>query len=324
MDSHIIVKKIMESAGISEDELKKKVLDKQKELSNLVSEEGAAYIIAKELGIELFKAKQTRLEVKNVIPGIRNLNLIARVVRKFEVREFERNMQKSRVANIILGDKTGTVRMSFWDDQVELLDRLETGQGIELSGAYTREDNRGMVEIRLSKQGQIKLLETCDIPQITNVSGSQRVNITEIKDAKNYEIRAAVVQLFGINNFYEVCPECGKRIKKDGECFKCPEHGEVKPKYAMVLSGVIDDGYNSMRFVAFRNAATDIAGIDSDKIAEIKDSFQDTADILGNEYIFTGNIRTNQMFNRKEFVVSDVKAVDVKEEVNKIINALNG
>ncbi len=50
-----IIEKIKEQSGLPEEEIKNKIKEKQRELYGLVSPEGAAHILAKELGIELVK-----------------------------------------------------------------------------------------------------------------------------------------------------------------------------------------------------------------------------------------------------------------------------
>ena len=50
-----IIQEISKSSGSSESEVKKKIEEKQLELSGLVSAEGAAYIVGKELGVNLLK-----------------------------------------------------------------------------------------------------------------------------------------------------------------------------------------------------------------------------------------------------------------------------
>ena len=51
-----ILAKIHEKAGISEEEIRKKIDDKITELSGMVSEEGAAHIIANSLGVKLIES----------------------------------------------------------------------------------------------------------------------------------------------------------------------------------------------------------------------------------------------------------------------------
>ena len=48
-----LVEKISEESGKDKDEIQERIEDKMKELSGLVSEEGAAHLIAKEEGVEL-------------------------------------------------------------------------------------------------------------------------------------------------------------------------------------------------------------------------------------------------------------------------------
>jgi len=326
MDFDTIVLKIMDKTGLPKEDINMKIVDKQAELSGLVSKEGAAYIIAKELGLDLFEKSNRRLEVKNVVPGIRNLNITVRIFRVFEPREFEYKGQKGRVANVILTDGTGTIRMSLWNEQCDQLDRLKPGMGIEIFGAYTKE-NQGKAEIRLSRRGGVKLLETCDLPEIdqqplSNAMG--RSLIRNMTDSGSYEIRAALVQLFETGAFYEMCPECSKRVKRDnGGPFKCAEHGDVDPSYMLILSGVVDDGSGNMRSVFFRDTALKLIGLDIDQALAIRDGFFEKLDVMGKEFIFSGQIRTNKMFNRKEFVINSVDEVDIKTEADKILNTLS-
>jgi ssDNA-binding replication factor A large subunit len=96
MDSNELVQKIIEKTGLSQEEVQKKILEKQRELSNLISKDGAAYIIAKELGLDILPKTKRRLEIKNVIPKITDLKLTARVIRVFEPREFKSKAGKKR------------------------------------------------------------------------------------------------------------------------------------------------------------------------------------------------------------------------------------
>jgi ssDNA-binding replication factor A large subunit len=326
MDYQDILQKIREKTNWPEEQVNQKITEKQKELSNLVSKEGAAYIIAKELGLDLFPKTKRRLEIRNVVPKIKSLDLSARIVRIFEPREFEKEGRKGKVANVILGDSTGSIRLSLWDDQTQIIESLKTGMAVETFGAYTKEDGMGGVEIRLSKKGGLKILQESDLPTIEELpkrtANAQRKSISNLKESEMCEIKAAVVQLFDSATFYEVCPTCGKRLIKEEKIFKCKIHGEVTAAYSMVVSGVVDDGTGNVRAVFFRNAAVQLTGMDIEKAREKGDSFLEDLDILGKEFILIGRARKNPMFNRIEFIVSEAKPVDPIFEANKILNSL--
>jgi len=325
MDFNELLQKIIEKTGSSQDEIQKKIIEKQQELSNLVSKEGAAYIIAKELGLDVFPKTKRRLEIKNVVPKIRDLKLSARVVRIFEPREFKgKNGKKGKVASIILGDESGNIRLSLWDDQTNIVEKLNPGMAVETFGAYTREDGVGGVELRLGNRGGVRILEQNELPTFDKIKRPEagRINISDLKEGEIAEIRASLVQMFETSIFYEICPQCGRRVAKEGNEFKCDEHGKVEPVKTIVLSGIIDDGTGNIRIVFFRDVALELIGMDIKKALENEESFFDNINILGKEFIITGKARKNKMFNRLEFVANSVKEVDPIEEANKIINML--
>jgi ssDNA-binding replication factor A large subunit len=325
MDFEEILRKIKDKGKLSDEEVQKRIIEKQRELSNLVSKDGAAYIIAKEMGIELFEKKEERrLQIKNIVPKIRVLNINARIVRIFPVKEFESKGRKGKVASLILGDESGTARLTLWDQQTDIVDKVKEGMAVEVFGGYTREDQRGGAEIRLSKSGGLKILENSDLPEVSQMqrpSAKAGSTIAELKEGDTAEIRAAVVQLFETNFFYTVCPECGKRVTKDND-YTCPDHGKVEPKKNIVLSGVVDDGTGNIRAVFFRDNALKLAGMTMDEVLEREDSLFDDLDVLGREFMITGRVRSNKMFKRLEFVANDVRGVDMEAQVNKLINNL--
>lgn len=336
MELDAVLQRITATTGVNSDELEKRIVDKQRELSGLVSREGAAYIIAKEFGLDLFNKPKRRVEVKSMVPGLKNVSINVRILRIFEPRQFERAGVKSAVANVILGDGTGNVRLSLWDKQIEILKQLQPGLAIEVFGAYTKDDGRGGTEIRLSKRGGLKVLPQSDLPTVDKIKAvvqeaSQRADLSALKEGGLFEVRAAVVQLFDSNPFYEVCPTCGTRIRKETitegvrqyMVFKCSQHGEVQPSQALVLSGVIDDGTANIRAVWFREAAYNLIGMSQDAAAQHKDNLLESLDVLGKEFIMVGRVKKNKMFSRLEFIVNNVKPVELKHETEALINELN-
>ncbi len=309
-----IIEKIISVTQQTKEEANKRILDKQRELSMLVSIEGAAYIVAKELGLDLMEKTSHKLQIKNMIAGMRSLTLSATVVKVMPLREFERNGKKSKVANIILGDETGTARLSLWDEQTGLLGQIKENTVVEIKGGYTREDSMGGIEVRLGRQPYIKQVEQEPIKVELKKAD---VPISKIREGGTYEIRAALVHVFDSNPFYEVCPQCGSRIKMPE--FKCAEHGEVRPAYAMVVSGVIDDGTANTRIVFFRESAEKVFGMKTLDALAKKATLFETLENLGKEFVFSGRVRKNQLFERLEFITSDFRPANPKEEAARIL-----
>ncbi len=329
-----IIEKICEHTGIDEDKVKKMILEKQDELSGLVSEEGAAYIVARELGVNLIRETKRQLKIKNIIPGLRSVDLVARVVKIMEPREFERNGKSGKVLNVILGDETGTIRFSLWNEEIEVVEsgKLKEGDTIKISGAYVKADHMDNPELRIGRGTIEKTDQIVDLPPAEsiekNFSTIKRCEIRDFREGKMCEVRATLVQAFRKSPFYEVCPQCGSRVTKKEDKWVCDDHGEVEPKHHVVLSGIIDDGTGNIRAVFFRDMAEKVFGKSLKELEEIAEKNKDTLSVfehiegLGKDFIFRGRVRKNTYSERMEFVVNEVQDVDVKKEIDSLLSEL--
>lgn len=77
---------------------------------------------------EIIVSEEKLMKIADLSPNIREVNLIAKVVELGEEREvFNRNTQENhKVMDVLLGDETGTVYFSAWNEQIEKLKEDET------------------------------------------------------------------------------------------------------------------------------------------------------------------------------------------------------
>ena len=120
-----IKEKIVASGKLDLENLESKIKEKINELSGLISEEGAAHIIANELNIELVDSNKNKLKIKEIYSGMKNVSTVGKVTRKFEIREFAKGDRTGKVASLIIGDDTGTIRIVFWNEQADLLNQIK-------------------------------------------------------------------------------------------------------------------------------------------------------------------------------------------------------
>ena len=330
-----VVNKITEASGKPLEEIKKLIEEKQRELSGLVSEEGAAYMVGRELGVTLLKESDRTLKIKNLMGGLRSVELVVRVLRKFEPREFSKNGRSGKVANILIGDETGTCRMSFWNDDIKKLDDIQENDVIRISGGWVKMDYRGEPELRLGKgtmekvDADVKVREVQKESRPGGFGEARRMSISDLKDGSFGEVRASLVQIYNRKPFYNICPECKGRVEETDGKFTCKEHGEVQPAWAMVLSGVIDDGTGNIRAVFFREMAEKLFGKTAEELRAIAQEKADALAVyelfpsLGKEMIFRGRAKISSFSESLEFVVNEVADVDVKKEAEELIQELS-
>jgi replication factor A1 len=62
---------------------------------------------------------------------------------------------QSRVAEAELRDDTGTIKLSLWGDQIDM---VKVGQRVKVENGYTR-SFRGEVQLNIGKYGKLNILE---------------------------------------------------------------------------------------------------------------------------------------------------------------------
>lgn len=308
-----LVKKISSESGMSEEKVLSMIEDKQNRLA--LSEEGAAYMIAKELGVSL--RRQERLYIENILPGMQNIDVIGKITRIMK-RDFETEKAKGMVANIFLSDETGTIRLVLWNDEIEKMGDFSEGDVIHVRG-FVKDGLLGP-EIRMGRYGAIAR----SMEHIAIVAGRryERCDVAELNEGAANEVRAALVHVFESNPFYEVCPQCNARVREPD--YKCDEHGAVEPAHALVVSGIIDDGTENVRFVSFGEQAEKILGMKTEEARKAFMRKMEKAVIfekvqVGKEFVFDGVVRRNKLFDRLEFIVNSIKSVDAKKETERLL-----
>jgi replication factor A1 len=323
-----ILSEIEKQTDVSRDELLKKINQKCEQLSGLITKEGAAHLIARELGIDLPEETRKQLQIKNIVSGMKNVNVIGRIIKISPINEFERsNGKKGKVVNLFVADDTSYFRLPLWNDQVKLIEEeaVKFGDTIQIFNGISKENIFGDIEISLGRFGGIRQVEAKlpSVEELTKKFLSFAPEKTFIKDIApgNFEIRATVVYVFKGNFLFDVCSICGNKLIEG----KCSEHGEVEPNKSLVISCIVDDSTDSIRAVFFGELAeriittkvSELTSLDTEKRYELI-----SEKLLGKELILIGKVRKNKMFNRLELIVNEAKDLNVLEESKKLAEEL--
>ena len=321
-----IILKINQNTNMDVTEIEERIEEKSKQLSGLISREGAAHIVANELGVKIFEPLSGKLQIKNILSGMRDVETLGRVLQVYELREFSNENRSGKVASIIIGDETGTIRVVMWGAQADNVVNLKQNDVVKVNGGYVRENN-GRKEIHLNERGQLKINpEGEDVKAVAaSTNAVTRKNIKDIEENDNgIELLGTIVQVFDIR-FYEVCPICSKRARPSNDLFNCNEHGNVAPAYAYVLNAVLDDGTETIRCVFFRQQVEKLLSKTQDELLKFKSEPADFEsvknDMLGTIIKLNGRTNQNSLFNRLEFIAQQV---DINPNPEEEIKRLQG
>ena len=311
-----LVQRIATSTGLDASEVNRRIDAKRAKLSDLISKEGAAQIVAAELGISFDKQK---VKVNELLLGMRKISLTAKIIRIFPVRTFKtKNNAESKVVSMLVGDETGTVRCVLWDtSHIKLIEegKITEGSVVELKDATVR--GTDIKELHLSSLSEFKSSDeeiTVNFPAETISSK----NIVDLKQNDRAKIRAVIVQTFD-PKFFIVCPECRKKVVLENEKYVCQTHGVILPQERALLNILIDDGLSNMRAVCFSDNFKKLFPNTEENDLKSPDTFiAKKQDLLGKEYLFSGRVRLNKVFNTQEFIISDLEEANPEQIINEL------
>jgi ssDNA-binding replication factor A large subunit len=331
MDFDSLLSELINKSGLKKNDIQSLVDKKYLEMNNLITKEGAIYLIAREFDISLPENSTGRASIKSVAAGMRNINLVGRIFKISKVNEFTKsNGTAGRVSNVFIGDNTGFIRIPLWDEQVKMLEDniISIGDTVQVNNGFARENTFGETEISLGRFGSIHTIDShVDLPSVEDLSkmvfslSLERTTISDVVAGGSFEIKGAVVQIFKGNFLFDVCSMCGNKVENS----RCAEHGEMAPGHAMVLSFVLDDGTGDLRCVLFRETAEKMAGVTSDELSKInaEGRYQLLCEkLLGKEMILSGRVKKNTLFDRMEMMVSEFKDINPLEESKKLLDEI--
>ncbi|MFH1802191.1 MAG: OB-fold nucleic acid binding domain-containing protein [archaeon] len=299
-----LVERIAKSANIEIEEIERKIEAKKAKLSGLISKEGAAQIVAAELGINFDHEK---LKISEVLEGMKRANVTGKVIRLNPVREFNKNGREGKVASFTLADDSGNIRVALWDtNHIELIEKGEIKEGsvVEITSGNVRNG-----EIHLSSFGELKL-STEKMENVIEKQMTHEKSLKEVQPGQSIKTRAVIVGAFE-PRYFEVNPETGRKFTE------ADKNNGLRPKKRALLNITIDDGTETIRSVAFGEQINQL-GLKDEEIFSLEEFNKKKDDLLGEEKYFSGQIRTNSFSNTPELTIQGVEDVKPEELIKEL------
>src|SRR3989344_4259502 len=146
-----LLDRIIRSSNLPLEEIEKRIEAKKAKLSGLISKEGAAQIVAAELGINF---DQERMKISELIEGMKRVNVTGKILKLNPVRTFSKSGKEGKVVSFLLADESSNIRTVLWDtNHISLIEKgeLKEGSVIEVSNGGIRNN-----ELHLSSFADIK------------------------------------------------------------------------------------------------------------------------------------------------------------------------
>ncbi len=168
-----IIKKILiEKPGLTREKLLDLIEKKRVEAKGLLNREGAAFLVAADLGVSMFGKEKivTRMKVGDVLPNLGDVSVVGRVLMVYDLQEFVKtDGSKGKLRRILIGDESGMIEVFVWNEKVEDLDRqnIKPDSLVKVEHAYSRSSVDGKVELHVGERGSITLLASEEVEPVS-------------------------------------------------------------------------------------------------------------------------------------------------------------
>lgn len=113
--------------------------------------------------------------------GLSNVNLVGLVLDTDSVRTFDRDDgSEGKVSNLTLGDSTGRVRVTLWDEQADLATEIESNTTVEVIDGYVKERD-GSLELHVGNRGAVEAVDE-DVEYVPESTPIEDVEIGQTVD----------------------------------------------------------------------------------------------------------------------------------------------
>ncbi len=219
MKTDAYISKIIQETGLTRNEIKTMVEEKKNELKGLISEEGALFIIAKELGVDVKEEnkdllRDIEINISDITPNMKNITLIGRIKQINKIFSFnKRDGGTGKVGSFTLHDNTGEIRIVLWDDHTQIFEQteFERNELVKILNGYAKKGKAEDTEVHIGRWGKVVISpEDVDYKRYPKIK-DEVISIKDINlSLATVSIEGKIMQIFPVKEFTKKNGEPGK------------------------------------------------------------------------------------------------------------------
>ncbi|AMK16112.1 OB-fold nucleic acid binding domain-containing protein [Methanobrevibacter olleyae] len=201
-----------------------------------------------------------------------NIKVVARILEMEDTREFPRqDGTKGLVRNMTIGDESGFISVTLWDDKTNL--PYDINEAIKIQNPRVNYNDRSN-RLDLSIGNSTNILqpsykELTNLPDIKELQDtlytSKDIASLELED-RNVKIEGTFSNPYSERILIPKCPICNHTLDVDEE--ECSECGNIidEPKYLLMLPGKLNDDTGEIQITFFNDLVEELIGMAHDDI----------------------------------------------------------
>jgi len=119
--------------------------------------------------------------IEDLTIGASDVDLLGVILDTDTVRTFDRDDgSEGKVSNLTVGDETGRVRVTMWDERADRVEELEAGETVEVVDGYVRERD-GELELHVGSRGAVETVDA-DVEYVPETTDIEELELEDVVD----------------------------------------------------------------------------------------------------------------------------------------------
>ncbi len=191
---------------LTREEIQQLIHLKKEEASGLLTDEGATYMVANDLGVRLSgqSGPETHLRIKDIVMEANDATVTGRILLVYPLQTFTRSDgSRGKVVRLILADETGVLRVVVWDDKTDPIAQGGISQGhvVKVLHGYVRSGLDGKPELNVGSRGEIVVLPPDASTDSYPTMAGFFTKVGEMKEAEDANIIGIVTRISAVSSF---------------------------------------------------------------------------------------------------------------------------
>ncbi|MEM3382949.1 MAG: hypothetical protein QXL52_00190 [Nitrososphaerales archaeon] len=202
---------LQKQSNIDKNVLLKMIEEKKKRVgAGYLTDMGALFLVASDLGITLDHLMTSDLTLKNLYIGANEITVLSRVFSIYPIQNYiKKEGTQGYYRKIILFDKDDFIKAILWDEKANLIESLNINPNtvLRIIKGYVKSDLNGRPVLHLSSRGSIEVVNDQDL--IKNLPSIEEVtkDVSKIKSPKPF---------LSVRGSIKTEPKLSQFTKKDG------------------------------------------------------------------------------------------------------------
>lgn len=139
-------------------------------------------------------------KIKDLETGSQHINLLGRVMSISNIKKFtSKKGREGKLANLILADETGRIRVVFWTENIKLLEKFQEGDVIKINDVEVKQGFRED-ETHMNIRSSLEKLDSKNYPDFPPYN-DKITPLNEIKGDMEVNVVAGVIRIPRIRSF---------------------------------------------------------------------------------------------------------------------------